>query len=268
MFVGLRLSLLLVLPHSGRAAPLYLDLPFNADIVREPGGTVTASLGFAGEALVSQNEAAANDSVDPHGLPDDGRFSTPGAMIQFGPYNGNNALKMGPGQGSPFIPVPPAQYTDLHVFAVASDGFRTDANHVPPGIVRTSNPVTLNAFLSIPNHATGHVSASVTNYLEESDSYLIDGMDTTGANGLGYLDIDDAAIFHYHIPLIGATSIPSVNMIRFTNEFALTESLFIVGAYLEVPEPGSIALLMLGSLLLVRYRKTCQANSEFLRCST
>ena len=77
-----------------------LPLPYNADVVREVGGTISgggidpAQPDPGGRGLVTQSEAAANDAVDPRGLPDDGVLAVPGGTIQLGPYNGNNAVRL------------------------------------------------------------------------------------------------------------------------------------------------------------------------------
>ncbi|HEV8603897.1 MAG TPA: hypothetical protein VGQ99_00945 [Tepidisphaeraceae bacterium] len=73
---------------------LQYTLPYNVDVVREPGGTAFG-IGVNGGAFVTQSYAAANDSVSPRGLPDSGLIGN----VQLGPYNGKNALLLGPNQG-------------------------------------------------------------------------------------------------------------------------------------------------------------------------
>jgi hypothetical protein len=244
------------------AAPVYLSVPFNVDIVREPGGTTTASLGYEGEALVTQTEAAANDTTDPRGLPDNGILNLPGATIQLGPYGGNNALRVRPQEGYTFGLFPPAQYTDLHLFVVAGDSTVTGRIFPPPAdIHKSTEPVPFQLLLRFQNHPSGFSGGTATNYLEEADSYLIDGMDTTGANGIGFLDLDDAAIFHLRIPLDGAVLPAMAGMQIFNPEQDIPigssgrfSHFYVLGGYLELPEPASLGLLVLPVLVLGRRR--------------
>ena len=92
---------LVALAVSGRVTSaqqvVQLPLTYNADVVREPGGTITGggidpatNAGPGGRGFVTQSEAAANDPVDPHGLPDNRIISVPGGTVQLQPYNSNN----------------------------------------------------------------------------------------------------------------------------------------------------------------------------------
>ena len=103
------LAVVVIASHLAVAEVVQLPLTYNADVVREPGGTITAGgidptttrfgtggpeTNPGGRGFVTQAEAAANDPVDPHGLPDSGVLAVPGGTVQFGPYNGNNAFLM------------------------------------------------------------------------------------------------------------------------------------------------------------------------------
>src|SRR5881227_210115 len=103
---------------SARGEIVQITIPFNVDVVREPGGTVTAGLGFSGEALLSQAEAAARDSVSPKGLPDNGILNG----IQLGPYNGNNAISIAPQTSGPQFGTPSNASMVLHILAASGDG--------------------------------------------------------------------------------------------------------------------------------------------------
>src|SRR3954467_4176934 len=103
-----------------RADIFPIPLPsFNVDVVKEPGGTTTANLGNSGEAYVTQSFAAANDSVSPKGLPDNGLLGA----VQLGPYNGNNAFRIFPQQSGPQLGGPGGQGMVLHILAAAGDGY-------------------------------------------------------------------------------------------------------------------------------------------------
>lgn len=75
---------------SAFADQVQFTLPYNVDVIHEPGGTASG-LGAHGEAYVTQSYAAANDSVTPRGLPDNGLIKD----VALGPYNGKNAVVLG-----------------------------------------------------------------------------------------------------------------------------------------------------------------------------
>src|SRR5258706_6556230 len=103
------------------AQRIVYTLPYSSDLIREPGGT--------GGPFVTQSYAAANDSVSPHGLPDNGIINN----VQLGPYDGNNALVLGPGQYAPLLSVPPSSFV-LHIYAATADvgGCFPDASRTLP----------------------------------------------------------------------------------------------------------------------------------------
>src|SRR4051795_679837 len=95
-------SVLIFLCRPAIADVVQLPIFYTADMVRELGGSTTrgggdlpAGVDLAGRMLVSQGDAAAHDANDPHGLPDNGVVAVPGGTIQLGPYNSNNALRIG-----------------------------------------------------------------------------------------------------------------------------------------------------------------------------
>ncbi|HZN69097.1 MAG TPA: hypothetical protein VFB66_27705 [Tepidisphaeraceae bacterium] len=97
---------------ASQAAAQLVQVPirYNADVIREVGGTTTGG-GMdpdtfrlenggvitvpGGRTFVTQSEAAAHDPIDPRGLPDNGLLQVPGGTIQLGPYNDNNAMRFG-----------------------------------------------------------------------------------------------------------------------------------------------------------------------------
>ncbi len=109
---------------AGAQAFQQIPLTYNADVVREAGGTVTGGLDQAGRAYVSQGEAALRDNLYPRGLPDNGILTVPGGTLQLGPYNGNNAILMTPDARSGFVVAgPQAQGYDYLMIYAAGSGF-------------------------------------------------------------------------------------------------------------------------------------------------
>ena len=72
IIVATVVSLLLALPSfAAPAEPLVpFALPYNADMVREPGGALSAGIDGAGRGLVSAADAVAHGAVDSSGLPE------------------------------------------------------------------------------------------------------------------------------------------------------------------------------------------------------
>ena len=87
-------SAVLVVAPSVATAQVFeqVALPFNSDVIREPGGTISGG-GIEGFGFVTQAEAAANDPNDPHGLPDS--VGLINGTLQLGLPDRNNALRFG-----------------------------------------------------------------------------------------------------------------------------------------------------------------------------
>jgi hypothetical protein len=262
---GLGLGLLAA-DVANAAPPVTILIPYNADIVREVGGTTTNGLSLDGAAFVTQSFAAANDANDPHGLPDNGLFTAGSTSLQLGPYNGNNALRLAAQQTSGPIDVPDAQYTSLDVYVVAGDGFEQVFQPGVGGVTTVSTAdVGLQIFLGHVGEPTGIASEPVPNFAVDpvGAEYLTDGLDTTGAAGAGFTDRDDAAIYRIRFDLGGMLLAPLGGLRFFNSSFANGQGvqagpLYILGATLDtaaVPEPTTLLpLTLLGAGAMLRRR--------------
>jgi hypothetical protein len=246
-----------------------IPLPYNADIVQEVGGTTTNGLSLDGAAFVTQSYAAANYPNEPHVLNDDGLFTSGGASLQLGPYDGNNAVRMTSLDGIPVIGVPPADYSSLDVYVVAGDGFITTFQPGVGGVTTVSQSnVGLQLFLKYVNHPSGVIGEPVPNFAADpvSVEYLADGLDLTGASGAGFTDLDDAAIFRIRFEFAVPSSVPPLDGIQFFNSSFYGDTpdgrnpgaLYILGATLDtaaVPEPTTLLpLTLLGAGAMLRRR--------------
>ena len=234
-------------------------LPYNADIVREVGGTITGG-GVDGRGFVTQGEAVANDAIDPHGLPDDGVLQVPGGAIQLGPYNGNNVLRFGNFGTSYnqawtpmfFIPFEDAggRYQQLDIYAA---GVHTLGNFGAPVqmFVQTSQGLRPG-----PRAGFNWMPAA-----EDTTPVLVAGLDTTGGSGQGFQDSDAAAIqrFTYRIPAVGEGPLPQsmLAIAGISDELGpQSVSIFAITLTRAVPEPSAAVLVFgLGALAALRRRR-------------
>jgi hypothetical protein len=218
-----------------------LPIPYNADVIREVGGTISQGVEpNTRRAFVTQGEAALHDTVDPRGLPDDGVFSMPGGTIQFGPYAGNNGYIMTngtPGLGFG-LPVGAPRPHTYHVFGTAAGGGNPFG---PPSMtVRHSR------------FGSDGLSVGPTTLWEDDPAgvrYLIDGLDRTSAVGDGFEDVDDVAIFHLRIPVFPEDT--ALEGVSFT--ISGPGAFVVLAQAVEyVPEPSGAAAVLLFGLLLRR----------------
>jgi len=210
-------------------------LPFNVDVIREPGGSaggIGFSGGTSGPALVTQSYATANDPLTPHGLPDNGIVKG----VQLGPYNGKNAVSLGTNSGTLLQGAPPYFFV-LHVYAVADEG------------LGTSIKLSINK-----SHTVLYDQQSISNWLNGGG--LIGGMDTTGPGGSGFVDLNRAGISDVSFFVDNRDlSINSIFVQNVPVPFAPGGNLYVLGVAATFPEPGSIALLGLTALLPGRRRR-------------
>src|SRR5688572_18903669 len=241
-------------PGPNPARGVIIQLPFgkNADVVREVGGAAPQGIDDGGRAFVTQSEAAANDTTDPRGLVDSGIFPLgpiPEDNVRFDPYTGNNAWRFNdPNSPTLTVDVPDTfMFTPirtLHLYATGGNGSPplTVTLHGPFG----APPVTVN--VTVPDWFNDPPPAG-TRYLISAQ-----GLDRTGAAGLGFEDVDDPAIFIVDIPDVGPLSHfnvqpgPGFDADDVATIFAATGDF--------VPEPGAAgAVLAAAALVLARRRR-------------
>jgi hypothetical protein len=191
-------SVVLVVAPSVVTAQVFeqVALPFNADVIREPGGTISGG-GIEGFGFVTQAEAAANDPNDPHGLPEFVTVSN--GTLQLGLPDRNNALRFGTSgeSASYFIGGETlARWRSVQIYAAGSGSFGVSEHAAP-----------LQVFLGGPPTGVGSADfqwdADPASATFGTVTYLLNGMDTTGPGGTGFNDADDMAVFCWDIPLHG-----------------------------------------------------------------
>jgi hypothetical protein len=268
---AVRFSVLLACVAACRVAAaeqiVQLPLFYNADVVREPGGTVTGGgidpvlnqvvvvgqplVRSGGRSLVSQAEAAANDAMDPHGLPDNGVLTVPGGSIQLAPYNGDNALRLG-------------------TFGADAGGFGYTADQLAgfdaldlylTGAGAKFN-TRLGALLAAKLDYAGENGIVLNSVDWESDEsperIVLNGMDRTGNDGAGFEDVDDVAIFRWRILLAGSSPLNSVSFQLNTGGLGSPDSqavAILAAAGVRLPEPSALASLGIAGTLALRRRR-------------
>jgi hypothetical protein len=236
------------------AAVVQVPLPLNADVVREVGGTVSGGgVDPSGRAFVTQAEAAANEGGTPHGLPDNGIVTVSGGTIQLGPYNGNNALRFADfGANSPnvFIPIQPGAYDSIQIYGA---GETANTLGAPQLSVR---------FQTLPGFFTGVPLdwKRPKQPIFGTSSFVLSGLDTTGAGGAGFDNVDNAGIacWSYTIPRFGIDPISGIflNGIIDQGPFNPTAVSVFAVTLTPVPEPATAGLAMVaGAALLLRRRR-------------
>jgi hypothetical protein len=232
------------------ATVVQVPLPFNADLVREVGGTVTGGgVDLAGRAFVTQSEAAANDGGTPHGLPDNGLIPVEGGTIQLGPYDGNNALRFGTfgtNSATVFIPIQPeGAYDSIRIYGAGA----TSSTVAPPSLIVRLQSVPGSAFEDAYLGWKGG----------NSNFSLVNGLDTTAGGGTGFENVDNAGIACWSrtIPLQGVGPISGL-IINGVNRDSLSStavSIFAV-TLTRVPEPATAGLATVaGAAVLLRRRR-------------
>ena len=263
--IGFHFAILGVVLVASRAASaqqvVQLPLTYNADVVREPGGTITAggidpatNLGPGGRGFVTQAEAAANDSVDPHGLPDNGVLTAPGGTIQLGPYNGNNALLLTTlDDGFAFTGQQLEGFDTLEIYGAGNGAF-----------MGTPGGAGLQAFF---DHAGGNgfTYAGFTwdtpappNATFGTMGFALSGLDRTGPGGAGFEDVDAVNLLRWTLRVGGAAS--PLNFVRFglnANGPPRDQRIAILAVTAtRVPEPSGAGLALgVASSLMLRRRR-------------
>ena len=246
-----------------------VPLPYNADVVREVGGTTTGggidSQTFrvidnqpvvlpGGRAFVTQSEAAAHDPLDPRGLPDNGVLQVPGGTLQLGPYDGNNALRFGNfGVNRPGFGVSlgaPGTYRSFQIYAAGGNSNPLDTPRLQIRLQRLPGAFTGGSFDWKREPPPGD------NFI--SYSLPISGLDTTGPEGGGFEDVDGAQIVRWSYELSSLDQ-------QLVSGFTITlgdpgtfnySSVSILGITLTpVPEPSAAMTLGCAAPLLLARRR-------------
>ena len=240
-------------PELNSAHGVVIQFPFgkNADVVREVGGAAPQGIDNGGRAFVTQSEAAANDTVDPRGLVDSGIFPLgpiPEDNVRFDPYTGNNAWRFDdPGSPTLTVDVPDSfMFTPLrtlHLYATAGNGSPplTVTLHGPTG----APPVSVN--VTVPDWFTDPPPAG-TRYLISAQ-----GLDRTGAAGVGFEDVDDPAIFIVDIPDVGLLTHFNVQPGPGFDADDVVAIFAATGDF--VPEPGAAGTVLAAAALVLARRR-------------
>jgi hypothetical protein len=263
--------------HAAAQQAVQVTIPYNADVVREVGGTTTGG-GIdpdtirvdngqpvsvpGGRAFVTQSEAAARDSVDPRGLPDNGVLQAPEGTIRLGPYDGNNAIRFGDfganrtEEFGTFFE--PGTYRSVQIYAVGASRnpqapptliIRGQQSQVPGPTFFTSGQFDWKAELPADDNVITYDLA-------------LGGLDTTGPDGAGFEDVDGAQIVRWSYDLtapgVGPVSGFTITGIVDASPFSEEVSLSVLAVTLTpVPEPSSaLALACAAPMLLVRRRRS------------
>jgi hypothetical protein len=174
-----------IFASEARANFVQFVIPANADVVAESSGPAPTGLDGSGRAFLSASQAAARAAVGEvgNGLPDNGQFPVAGGTVHLLPYTFNNVVRFTGVVGGTFtVNVNPDKYLSLTIYANCGDGagtFTLSLNY-SDGKVNVTG-VTVPDWLTDPPPA--------------GDAYLIDGLDRTLANGAGFEDSNDPAIF-------------------------------------------------------------------------
>ncbi|MBD2412350.1 DUF4114 domain-containing protein [Nostoc calcicola FACHB-3891] len=177
----------------GSTVPFDLSSVFNVDvIVNRPEGvtdTTQTPIDGANYALITQSFATFANSTLGNGLPDDGFFGATNFNpdIQLGyrnSDNGNNARLITTSTGSFTFNVSSGQYAYVHL-ALNSTEARSNVRftlNYSDGTTQTTDSQTIPDWYE-------EITPSTTLY------YLIDGLDRSKADGTGFENSNDAAIF-------------------------------------------------------------------------
>ena len=235
------------------AGEVMLDLSplYNIDGVANVGDNTQTSLDVnnvgGNFVFMTQSRATAVAGARGNGLVDSGFFdgekSHPAMQLGYGLNpDGNNVLQFA-GNG-PVKFTLAGYYKEIHVAAMTGGG---------------DSSLTL-----MLNYADGSASsrtAVIDDWYDDVKAnantyYLADSLDRISANGAVYQDANDPALFGYRFVVDGSRQLQSVDfMATGTSTFGAHLNIFGATAVTEVPEPGSIALLLIGALGMAGYKR-------------
>jgi len=194
----------------GSTVPFDLSSVLNVDVIvnRPEGVTDTTQTPIDGSnyALITQSFATFVNSTLGNGLPDDGFFGATNFNpdIQLGyrnSDNGNNARLITTSTGSFTFNVLSGQYAYVHLAlnsTEASSNVRFTLNY-SDGTTQTTNSQTIPDWFN-------EITPSRTLY------YLIDGLDRSRADGTGFENSNDAAIFGLRLSANATKTLESITV--------------------------------------------------------
>lgn len=188
---------------------------------------------------------------NPDGLNDSGLYAADGVHpeIQLG-YglnpDGNNVLQFA-GSGPVSFTLTAGYYSEIHVAAMTGGG---------------------NSFLNLLLHYEDGVESSGTRFVNDwyndfipnaDNYYLADGLDRISADLSVYENANDPALFGHRFLVDGSRKLLSIDFVA-SGTSVFEPRMNILGAAAvtvdaDVPEPGSMALLLIGALGLLGYKR-------------
>ncbi len=229
---------------AAQAGTVQVDLAslYNIDGVANPGDLTQSSLDqanvggnfvFATQALATSRAGASGN-----GLLDSGFYGAnafhPDFQLGYGLNpEGNNVLQFA-GTGPVTVALSAGAYREIHVAAMTGGGasFLTLLLHYSDGDVLSR---------------TAFVSDWYDDFAETADNYYIEnGLDRINADQSGYENVNDPGVFGYRFLTDETRQLLGFDLVAAgTSQFEPRMNI-LGAAAVAVPEPGSIALLMLG----------------------
>lgn len=236
-----------------QAAVVQLDLTslYNIDGVANTGDFTQSALDQPNAGgnfvFVTQSLAATSASAAGNGLLDSGFYAAsgfnPGIQLGYGMNpNGNNVLQFA---GTPAVNFTLAgYYREIHVAAMTGGGssFLTLRLHYADGDATTR---------------TAFINDWYNDFAPTADDYyIIDRLDRISADQSVYENANDPALFGHRFLVDETRQLLSIDFIADgTSQFEPRMNIFGATAVAaDVPEPGTIALVMIG-LMGLAYRK-------------
>jgi hypothetical protein len=240
--------------HAG-TAQLDLSSLYNIDGVANIGDFTQSPLDQpnAGGNFVflTQSYATSRVGAAGNGLLDSGMYEAsgfnPGIQLGYGLNpNGNNVLQFA-GTGPLSFAMAAGHYTEIHVAAMTGGGssYLTLNLHYADGDAFTN---------------TAFVNDWYNDFSDSADTYtIVNSMDRISADGSVYENANDPALFGHRFLVDGSRQLLGFDFIADgTSRFEPRMNIFGAAAVTvdaDVPEPGSIALMLAGLAGFAGYRR-------------
>jgi hypothetical protein len=238
--------------HAG-VVQLNLAPVFNIDGVANVGDLSQSPLDQpnAGGNFVYLTQSLATSLVGAagNGLIDSGLYAAngfnPGIQLGYGLNpNGNNVLQFA-GTGPVSFVMAAGHYSEIHVAAMTGGGnsFLTLNLHYADGDQRTG---------------TAFVNDWYNDFGDSADTYfLVNSMDRISADQSVYENANDPALFGHRFLVDSSRQLLGFDFIADgTSQFEPRMNIFGAAAVsVDVPEPGSVALMMIGVLGMLGYKR-------------